>query len=174
MNKKSMTLGLTKVSLFILGACAPLEVSRPQAVEFESSKAEQAPPSVKSSRSSERSSTTSSSLEAYREDLAEQRVDSFLKGYYHYDSLAQKVAQSQKFCTPQLQKSLHLVPPPKDVQMKSELLSKNLYQNAHHEFLAVIDYRLNGNQMTPEVVQLTVEKRGAQYWISQFHLPLKK
>ena len=67
---------------------------------------------------------------------------------------------------------MHLVKVDKELKMESSIISSDIYEGEEGQYLALITYSLNGNQVTPQVLKINVEQKGNQYLISSVDFPL--
>ncbi|MFK4936590.1 hypothetical protein [Lactococcus garvieae] len=56
--------------------------------------------------------------------------------------------------------------------MESRLTNFEIYQGSNDKYLALVSYTLNGNQVAPQVIRLTVELENNHYLMSSLEFPL--
>lgn len=60
----------------------------------------------------------------------------------------------------------------KELKMESSIISSDIYEGEEGQYLALITYSLNGNQVTPQVLKINVEQKNNHYLISSVDFPL--
>ncbi|MGL4334573.1 MAG: EF0163 family protein [Lactococcus garvieae] len=160
-------------ALVLLSACGNAQVEKPEAVRTNASveqisekKPDKKVEPVKEKVESEVEFDSSSSQEC---------VEDFLEAYYSYDSFNGRVKASKTFCKPEVQKSLGLVESKNEMEMRSELVSAEVYQGDEDgEYLALVTYTVNNIPVTPQVLKLQVDFEGGKYSIGEATFPLMK
>ena len=56
--------------------------------------------------------------------------------------------------------------------MESSIISSDIYEGEEGQYLALVPYSLNGNQVTPQVLKINVEQKNNHYLISSVDFPL--
>lgn len=159
-------------SLLLLSACSNNQIVKPDKVEISSSqqiKKSSSDEKVESNKLSESLSTSEDKFEAAK---AKDVVKKFLDSYYNYDSENKRNELSKAFCNTEVQKKLHLVKVDKEIKMESSITTSDIYEGEEGQYLVLVTYSLNGNQVTPQVLKINVEQEGNQYLISSVDFPL--
>ncbi|WP_285022670.1 EF0163 family protein [Lactococcus garvieae] len=159
-------------SLLLLSACSNNQIVKPDKVEISSSqqiKKSSSDEKVESNKLSESLSTSEDKFEATK---AKDVVKKFLDSYYNYDSENKRNELSKAFCNTEVQKKLHLVKVDKEIKMESSITTSDIYEGEEGQYLVLVTYSLNGNQVTPQVLKINVEQEGNQYLISSVDFPL--
>jgi hypothetical protein len=161
------------VGLLTLSACSSQvnEAHEIQSPTASSTVAPSIPPSISKSltKPSEKSSTTAA---PYNVQMAQDTVQQFLNAYYNYTTNQERATQTKKYCTPEVQQQLGWGVTDSHVIMNSKLMGSALYQNNNGQFLAVDHLSLNGNQVSPQVVEISVSFNQGQYLINSVQFPL--
>lgn len=171
--KKVNLLILGVSTLLLLSACGNSQVEKPETVRTNASveqKSEKKPDKkvepVKEKVESEIEFDSASSQAC---------VKNFLEAYYTYDSFNGRVKDSKTFCKPEVQKSLGLVESKNEMEMRSELVSAEVYQGDEDgEYLALVTYTFNNIPVTPQVLKIQVDFEGGKYSIGEATFPLMK
>ena len=159
-----MIIGLS--SVFLLSACGKNQVSEPSKIEVASS-VEQVQTS-----SSKVNETPQSKENKFESEKAKSAVEGFIQSYYNYTSENKRNEATQSLCTSEVQKKLPLVKSDKEIKMESRLTDFEIYQGSNDEYLALVSYTLNDNQVAPQVVRLTVDLENNHYLMSSVEFPL--
>ena len=159
-------------SLLLLSACGNNEIVKPDKVEVSSSQQIKKSSSDEKVESNKTSKSTSTSEEKFEAAKAKDVVGEFLDSYYNYDSENKRNELTKIFCTSEVQKKLHLVKVDKELKMESSIISSDVYEGGEGQYLALVTYSLNGNQVTPQVLKINVEQKSNQYLISSVDFPL--
>lgn len=167
--KKGNLLILGVSSLLLLSACGNSQVVQPDTVESSSSQV--TPSSIK--EDTIKTTETSESLEKKFEPLkAKEVIKDFIDSYYNYSSENKRNELTKAFCNSDVQKKLHLVKVDKEIKMESSITSSDIYEGEEGEYLALVSYELNGNQVTPQLLKITVAQEGNDYLVSRVDFPL--
>lgn len=164
-----MIIGLS--SVFLLSACGKNQVSEPSKIDVASS-VEQVQTSSSKVENSKVNETPQSEENKFDSAKAKSAVEGFIQSYYNYTSENKRNEATQSLCTSEVQKKLHLVKSDKEIKMESRLTDFEIYQGSNDEYLALVSYTLNDNQVTPQVVRLTVDLENNHYLMSSVEFPL--
>lgn len=117
---------------------------------------------------------TSSSSEIALENTSDPKdvINNFIKSYYNYSSESERNQITKEFCNEAAQKKLHLVEPEKDIKMSSQITSSEIYSGGQYDYLVLVSYTINDNQVVPQVLKIYVETAGDSYKISEVQFPL--
>ncbi|MCI3872111.1 EF0163 family protein [Lactococcus petauri] len=117
---------------------------------------------------------TSSSSEIALENTSDPKdvINNFIKSYYNYSSESERNQTTKEFCNEAAQKKLHLVEPEKDIKMSSQITSSEIYSGGQYDYLVLVSYTINDNQVVPQVLKIYVETAGDSYKISEVQFPL--
>ncbi|MFK4936165.1 EF0163 family protein [Lactococcus garvieae] len=117
---------------------------------------------------------TSSSSEIALENTSDPKdvINNFIESYYNYSSESERNQATKEFCNETVQKKLHLVEPEKDIKMSSHVTSSEIYSGGQYDYLVLVSYTLNDNQVVPQVLKISVETIGDGYKISDVQFPL--
>lgn len=171
---KKISLAIVGVStLMLLSACGNTQVEKPEAVKVNTSseqssekKPEKNPEQVKEKAEAE---VTFDSVSA------QECIENFLEAYYTYDSFNERVKATKSFCKQEVQKDLGLVESENEIEMRSELVSAEVYQEGTDDkYLAVVTYTINDIPVTPQVLKLSVDFEDGKYSIGEVVFPLMK
>ncbi|MEY8537223.1 EF0163 family protein [Lactococcus muris] len=161
-------LGVT--SLLLLSACGKPQIVKPDKVELSSSK------EIKKSSEEKVSSLQSSENKSVSEEFdsvkAKAVVKDFLYSYYNYESENRRNEATKVFCSPEVQKKLHLVRVDKDIKMRSSVTSSDIYEGGEGGYMVLVSYELNGNSVTPQVLKISVQEEEGKYLVSAVDFPL--
>ena len=161
-------LGVT--SLLLLSACGKPQIVKPDKVELSSSK------EIKKSSEEKVSSLQSSENKSVSEEFdsvkAKAVVKDFLYSYYNYESENKRNEATKIFCSPEVQKKLHLVRVDKEIKMRSSVTSSDIYGGGEGEYMVLVSYELNGNSVTPQVLKISVQEEAGTYLVSAVDFPL--
>lgn len=158
--------------LLLLSACGNNEIVKPDKVEVSSSQQIKKSSSDEKMESNKPSKSTSTSEDKFEAAKARDVVGEFLGSYYNYDSENKRNELTKAFCTSEVQKKLHLVKVDKEIKMESSIISSDIYEGEEGQYLALVTYSLNGNQVTPQVLKINVEQKNNHYLISSVDFPL--
>ena len=117
---------------------------------------------------------TSSSSEIALENTSDPKdvINNFIESYYNYSSESERNQATKEFCNEAVQKKLHLVEPEKDIKMSSHIISSEIYSGGQYDYLVLVSYTINDNQVVPQVLKISVETSGDSYKISEVLFPL--
>ncbi|MCH1712617.1 MULTISPECIES: EF0163 family protein [Lactococcus] len=164
-----MIIGLS--SVFLLSACGKNQVSEPRKIEVSSS-VEQVQSSSSKVENSKASETPQPKENKFDSTKAKGAVEGFIQSYYNYTSENKRNEATQPLCTSEVQKKLHLVKSDKEIKMESRLTDFEIYQGSNDEYLVLVSYTLNDNQVAPQIVRLTVDLENNHYLMSSVEFPL--
>jgi hypothetical protein len=156
-------------SLLLLSACGNNQIVKPNKIEVSSSQVT----NTSTKKEIVKTTETSESSEMKFEPLkAKEVVQDFIDSYYNYSSENKRNELTKAFCTSEVQKKLHLVKVAKEIKMESSVTASDIYEGEEGEYLVMVSYDLNGNQVTPQVLKINVEQGSNQYLISSVDFPL--
>ncbi|XHB95939.1 EF0163 family protein [Lactococcus garvieae] len=161
-------------SLLLLSACGSDKVVQPEKIESSSSEVVQQSPKVEKPKISETKQPSGSKRSEFNSSKARDKAAEFLDSYYNFSSANERNAATKSFCNSSVQKALGLIKTDKDIKMESSIDSSEIYSDMDNEgeYLALVSYTLNGNKVTPQVLQITVEQEGDHYLVSKVAFPL--
>lgn len=99
-------------------------------------------------------------------------INNFIESYYNYSSESERNQATKEFCNEVVQKKLHLVEPEKDIKMSSHITLSEIYSDGQYDYLVLVSYTINDNQVVPQVLKISVETSGDSYKISEVLFPL--
>ncbi len=156
-------------SVLLLSACGNSKVVQPDRVES------LLPKTIHSStkENSLKTAKTYEGLEIKFDPLkAKEKVKDFIDSYYNYSSENKRNILTKAFCTSDVQKKLHLVKVDKEIKMESSITSVDIYEEEEGKYLILVSYELNGNQVTPQVLKISVEQDDNDYLVNRVDFPL--
>jgi hypothetical protein len=159
-------------SLLLLSACGNNQIVKPDKVEVSSSQQIKKSSSDEKVESNKPSKSTSTSEDKFEAAKAKEVVAKFLDSYYNYDSENKRNELTKTFCTAEVQKKLYLVKVDKEIKMESSITTSDIYEGEEGQYLVLVTYALNGNQVTPQVLKLSVAQEKNHYLISSVVFPL--
>ena len=170
---KFLGFSLGCVVLVLLSACGSAQVNEAQKLQTST----EAPvassmPKPYSKPSASNSSKQGATDAQYNSKLAEDSVQNFLRAYFNYETSKDRVEQVKKYCTSEVQKQLGLEKTDSTVRLQSKLMGSALFQNSNGQFLAVVHLSLNGNQVTPQIMELSVSFTQGKYLVNSVRFPL--
>ncbi|MDC0826936.1 EF0163 family protein [Lactococcus petauri] len=169
--KKLSILIIGLSSVFLLSACGKSQVSKPSKIEVASS-VEQVQTSSSKVENSKANETPQSKENKFDSAKAKSAVEGFIQSYYNYTSENKRNEATQSLCTSEVQKKLHLVKSDKEIKMESRLTDFEIYQGSNDDYLVLVSYTINDNQVVPQVLKISVETSGDSYKISEVLFPL--
>jgi hypothetical protein len=158
--------------LLLLSACGNNQIVKPDKVEVSSSQQIKKSSSDEKVESNKPSKSTSTSEDKFEAAKAKEVVAKFLDSYYNYDSENKRNELTKTFCTAEVQKKLYLVKVDKEIKMESSITTSDIYEGEEGQYLVLVTYALNGNQVTPQVLKLSVAQEKNHYLISSVVFPL--
>jgi hypothetical protein len=172
--KKVLGLGVGMIALVILSSCGSTRVNEAQKIQNSTASSTVVTPiphsiSKSLTKPSEKPSTTAV---PYNVQMAQDTVQRFLNAYYTYTTNQERATQTKKYCTPEVQQQLGWGEADSHVVINSKLMGSALYQNNNGQFLAVVRLSLNDNQVSPQVLELSVSFTNGNYWINYVTFPL--
>ncbi|WP_271327874.1 EF0163 family protein [Lactococcus muris] len=157
-------------SILLLCACGNPQIVKPDKVELSSSK--EMKKSSEEKVSTPQSSENKPISEEFDSAKAKAVVKDFLYSYYNYESENKRNEATKVFCSPEVQKKLHLVRVDKDIKMRSSVTSSDIYEGGEGEYMVLVSYELNGNSVTPQVLKISVQEEEGKYLVSAVDFPL--
>lgn len=161
-------LGVT--SLLLLSACGKPQIEKPDKIIPSSSK--EIKQSLEEKVAPPQSSENKSVSEEFDSAKAKAVVKDFLYSYYNYESENKRNEPTKAFCSPEVQKKLHLVKVDKDIKMRSSVTSSDIYEGGEGEYMVLVSYELNGNSVTPQVLKISVQEEAGKYLVTAIDFPL--
>ncbi|MCJ1978316.1 EF0163 family protein [Pseudolactococcus paracarnosus] len=165
--KKIILLSSLALSVCLLSACSQNKIVSPKSISSSDTS--------KMSKGESKSEKEDNKVD-YDKKLAEKSVKSFMTAYFDYDSGNSRISATKPFCTLEVQKDLGLTESKKDIVMDSNITSLTVYQSTSDrtQYIGLVETTINNNQVTPQVVKITVKQTESFYLVSDVNFPVMK